>query len=394
MKQFRFVLDNSSRKYICPKCDKKTFVLYIDVETNQYLSWQYGRCDREIKCKYHHKPKQIISEKPIDTSISKISYHPFILTVESSHNFEENDFVKYLKRLFSENDVKKAISKYSIGTSKYWKGATVFWQIDNYLKVRAGKVFLYDSITGNRSKEKDGKSLITWAHRILKLKKYKLKQCLFGLHLVNKIIPWDDDFIDCDEEELNNKIIAIVESEKTAVIMSILKPELIWMATGSLKGFKHDMLLPIKSFKILAFPDKSAYSIWSKKAIELNKLGFKIIVNDYLEKLKYTEGSDLVDIFIEESKNQKGNPQDCIDVFSILENEINCEIKKKNELKYLVDTFQCNISVQRLSTKEVIEIEKLRSIKESKKSNTKKELIIKQKDNYPASSSAEKSIEV
>jgi len=45
-------------------------------------------------------------------------------------------------------------------------------------------------------------------HSILEIPKYNLKQCLFGLHLLNE----------------NLKQVAIVESEKTALIMSIEFP--------------------------------------------------------------------------------------------------------------------------------------------------------------------------
>jgi hypothetical protein len=48
-------------------------------------------------------------------------------------------------------------------------------------------------------------------------------------------------------ESTKNKI-AIVESEKTALIMSLFLPDYIWMATGSKSNLKKEMLLPtIKS---------------------------------------------------------------------------------------------------------------------------------------------------
>jgi hypothetical protein len=43
-------------------------------------------------------------------------------------------------------------------------------------------------------------------------------QCLFGLHRIT--------------EDYQKKTIAIVESEKTAIVMSILLPHYIWLATG------------------------------------------------------------------------------------------------------------------------------------------------------------------
>ena len=52
---------------------------------------------------------------------------------------------------------------------------------------------------GKRLKSKDGKPLINWVHSALEIPKFNLKQCLFGLHLLND----------------NVKQVAIVESEKT-----------------------------------------------------------------------------------------------------------------------------------------------------------------------------------
>ena len=58
------------------------------------------------------------------------------------------------------------------------------------------------------------------------------------------------------------------------------------------------MLLPIKQFKIVAFPDKGEYKDWLNKATELNGFGFKIEVNDWLENSNYENGTDLADVYI------------------------------------------------------------------------------------------------
>lgn len=65
MQNFRYQLDQSSKKSLCPDCGKKRFVRYIDTEQNdKYLPEIVGRCDRESKCQYHHTPKQFFSENP------------------------------------------------------------------------------------------------------------------------------------------------------------------------------------------------------------------------------------------------------------------------------------------------------------------------------------------
>lgn len=285
---YKYSLDRSSKKFICPSCHKKTFVKYIDNESREYLSENYGRCDRETNCRHHVLPNNttLITLKSSNEEI-KTSYHSFELLSKSLKKYDENNFVKFLENLFSVEDSLHACRKYYIGTSRYWKGATIFWQVDKSRRVHAGKILQYDAISGKRSKNQSGKSQITWVHSVLrkenKLTEFNLSQCLFGLHLVNE----------------HTKKVAIVEGEKTAVIMSIFKPEYIWLATGSKEGFKSEMLQSVKSTKIYAFPDKGEYSLWKDRGNALNNVGYKISVDNTMENLNSTIGSDLADILIE-----------------------------------------------------------------------------------------------
>ena len=56
METFKYSLEVGSKKYVCPSCNKKTFVFYVDKETGNYLTNDYGRCDREQNCNYHKAP--------------------------------------------------------------------------------------------------------------------------------------------------------------------------------------------------------------------------------------------------------------------------------------------------------------------------------------------------
>jgi len=291
MKQYKYSLDKSSKKFLCPNCNKRTFVKYVDNETNSYLNDVLGRCDRETNCSYHVRPSGTITHvKPVYLPPKQTSYHDYDLVTQSGRNYKQNNLIQFLKMLFPDEVVKKAILDYLIGTSKHWSGATIFWQMDNFEKVRHGKIMLFNSETGKRHKNNDGKAYITSVRSVLKLTDFNLNQCLFGLHLINTT---------------DKKTVALVESEKTAVIMSMFKPEYIWLATGSKTGFKEEYLKPIKDFKIIAFPDKSEYLDWLNKATELNAFGFKIIINDYLENSDFPDGTDLADVYIEERKELK-----------------------------------------------------------------------------------------
>ena len=62
-----------------------------------------------------------------------------------------------------------------------------------------------------------------------------------------------------------NKSIALVESEKSAIIASIAFPEFIWMATGGLMNLKYDLLKPLAGRRVILFPDAGCYDIWNEK---------------------------------------------------------------------------------------------------------------------------------
>jgi len=291
MNHYKYSLDRTSKKYRCPRCNQQTFVRYIENATGSYLDEGFGRCDRETKCAYHNPPK---NTKGGFFVCCKPKPKPSFLSLEIlERSFSENginNFIEFLKTLFTKEQVSEVVARYFISTSKRYEGATIFWQIDTTENVHAGKILQYTAETGKRAKTKDGKAMINWVHSINKMKEFNLEQCLFGLHLIN---------------ESNQKTIAIVESEKTAVIMSVFKPEYIWLATGSKQGFKQSMLEPIKQFKIVAFPDKSEYEDWKQRAIELNLKGYKILVSDWIEKTDLDSGSDLADVFIHQTLKSK-----------------------------------------------------------------------------------------
>ena len=284
---YKYILDSSTKKYRCKRCNKNTLVKFIDSKTGELMNENFGRCDRESKCGFFEIPKgeKLSKQEYIHKKPKPTSFHEYSLVPKSGRNFRENNFIQFVKHLFGDVATKEVIKKYLIGTSKKWNGATIFWQIDNTQKVRHGKIMLYALVSGKRKKNQLGKAYISSVRRELKLDDFNLKQCLFGLHLIN---------------ESECRSVAIVESEKTAVLMSVFKPDYVWLATGSKSGFKYEYLKPLRNYTIIGFPDKSEYSSWNDKAIELNSLGFNITVSKWLEETNYKEGADLADVLIEE----------------------------------------------------------------------------------------------
>ncbi|WP_435137256.1 DUF6371 domain-containing protein [Formosa sp. A9] len=283
---YKYTLDKSSRKFNCPSCNKKTFVRYVVVETNNYLEITLGRCDRESKCAYHKRPQHtttttpFVIKRPLPVPQVEPSCHHKAVIQYFTKDFMQNHFVLYLLKYFTPTQVRNALKKYFIGTSNKWQGATVFLQIDEQLNVCAGKIMLYDKNTGKRIKEPFPH--ITWLHKVLCIKDFVLQQCLFGLHNL------------CDYKK--GSTVCIVESEKTAVIMSIIFPDYLWLATGSKANLKALLLKPLKEYNIILYPDKSEFEAWNTKTLTLKNMGFNISCSTFLEEKAIEEGDDLVDL--------------------------------------------------------------------------------------------------
>lgn len=190
---------------------------------------------------------------------------------------KSNKFIKYLLKLFGPKITINLISKYFIGTSNHIftdkaypgyksdSGSTIFWQKDIHGKVRTGKIMLYDSDSGKRLKEPFNH--ITMVHSKLRQTGFKLKQCLYGEHLLKN----------------NSKPVALVESEKTAIIASIYFPRFTWLAVGGKENLNLKNCKVLKGRNVILFPDLNAFESWSEKAIEFSSIGY-FQVNDCLEK--------------------------------------------------------------------------------------------------------------
>ena len=170
-KSYRYTLERCTgnrKKSICPNCGHRTFVRYIDVETGKPLGEDIGRCDREINCGYHKKPRDYFSEH-IHTSqrrywFPKKEYRELsdtsIFNTIAPAKVEQtlmlgafNNFSIWLREHFGFTEAMQQMIRYRIGTSNHWPNATIFWQIDQQQKAHTGKIMLYDYHTGHRVKD-------------------------------------------------------------------------------------------------------------------------------------------------------------------------------------------------------------------------------------------------
>jgi hypothetical protein len=340
-------LDKSTRKFLCPACQKKRFVRYYDFEKKQYLSESVGRCDREVKCGYHYSVTEFFKDQHREGRGN--AFKPFLKKTEDAYktlepsciandtfrksliHYNKNNFISFLDRLYDKEQIAYLIDEFKIGTSKYWPGSTVFWQVDNKGKIRTGKIMLYDPQTGKRVKREV--ACIQWVHKILKLENYNLEQCLFGLHQLPKA---------------KTKPIAIVESEKTAVLMTGFYPAYCWMATGGLSNLSYSKIKVLAGRKIILYPDLGGWEKWQEKAAVLIQNGMDIQVSTILEEhcspKDRESGFDIADYFIKE----KLVPTKITHVQSYEDKILTQLIKQNPAVKTLVD----RLSLVKANTKQ------------------------------------------
>ncbi len=342
----RYILEpykGMNTRYRCPapNCGNgRTFSLYIDTETSEHIHPTVGRCNRESNCGYHYTPKQYFQDNNISINVSQskaykpqlnkpsqrfVSYIP-VEIFKSSLNlkaYETNNLVKFLIERFGFENTSNLVSRYFIATSKHWDGATVFWQIDTQGKVRTGKIMLYNPATSKRIKEPFNH--ITWVHSTLRQPEFELGQCLFGEHLLKD----------------KTKPVAIVESEKTAIIASLYFPKYIWIATGGKENLNERMCRILKGRHIVLYPDINGYEHWSKKAIELSHLGH-FTVSDILElkanKTEREQGWDIADYLLQYDLTEFLSSEPQVKEKEQVHISPNISIEEKNLTKILITT--------------------------------------------------------
>lgn len=305
MAEYRFSLQKYKRgsKLSCPKCgNKQCFVKYIDKQGEIIFPDHVGRCDHEQSCQYHYTPSDYFKDNP--TLIENNFSYNFEHNKPQPHSLPHTSFIEkdlmertltryttnplyiYLAGILGKNETKRIFHLYRVGTSKKWGGSTVYWQIDWQGNVRTGKIMLYDSTTGHRIKEP--RSYVSWVHTELNFADFHLRQCLFGEHLLSGNPA---------------KPIAIVESEKSALIATHYMPEFIWLATGGMHGcFKADSISVLKGRMVILCPDLGAKEIWQSKMSMFSSVCSKVIISDTLEQYATDEqrkrGLDIADFLL------------------------------------------------------------------------------------------------
>ena len=345
-KMYRYSLEKyhgTSSRYTCPACGhKKCFARYVDWDGNA-LDDTVGKCDRESKCGYHYTPKQFFAEHPeltgkdwrtdepawLEAALKRreaekakpLCFIPPEIVNRSLKPGMQSDFTAWLMTILPADAVTRLVNEYRLGVTT--KGDVIFFQIDTEGRCRTGKVMKYNRETGHRVKDAATKGRITWVHSLMKQRSdlpadWNLSQCLFGEHLLARF---------------PDKGVALVESEKTAVLCAGLLPGYVWLATGG-KGQMNERLNVLTGRAVTAFPDVDGYQTWCDKAKEFPDLNLTVskILQQNASKEDFEKQIDIADWLVKWKRHPElfarpdWNPT-CEKVLPLIDEEYRDEVK-------------------------------------------------------------------
>jgi hypothetical protein len=330
MSNHPYKFDPSSKKFICPNCNKRKFVKYIFKDTNDYLPDIFGKCDRlsceELSENNPYKSGFLKEQKVSKNRLSvlrptqeikpaKKEYIPRSVLGKSTRSYQSSGFYKNLntnvKHIFPSAKLDAVFETYHLGVVKqnYLNGALTIPFINFNQKICAIQVKEFDH-KNHTLKTNYVHSLLEWNFKKQKrvppdwLKSYsameKKVSCLFGEHLL---------------KDFKNNPVALVEAPKTAIYGALYfglpetPSDLIWLAVYNLSSLKFEKCKILEGRDVILFPDLSkeskAFDLWSNRAKDFEKrlpdTTFKVY--DYLEHVSTEEekndGHDLADYLIQ-----------------------------------------------------------------------------------------------
>ena len=211
----------------------------------------------------------------------------------------------------SEEQVRHAAARYRLGRSR--SGKTIYWMIDH-------EGFVVDGLIGSDASQPD-----CWVNSLLRRRYPALADylrpdhCLFGQHLLMSDVRWKKE----DGRGSRNATlcpptsplspqpsnISVVERMKSAVVLSELYPESLWMATGYAANLRVELLKPLQGRRVVLFPPtdstEDCYYAWMEVADQARRCyGLDISVSAVLEEQCSPEQKsrhiDLVDYLFEQ----------------------------------------------------------------------------------------------
>lgn len=228
---------------------------------------------------------------------------------------EQTNLYKFLCRLWEAAEVRRVMEAYKVGRGHFinapksrfnasddWSmnpqpcrlqnslASNSFPSIDTAGNCHAVKIAPYPSTDHHRIKDaQPDKAPFYW------IKPEQNKGAYFGTHLL-PLRP--------------TAPVAVVESEKTALIGSLFAPAYVWIATQS-KGLlspESASVEVLKGRELHLFPDADGLQAWSEIAAQLRAQGFAVIFRDEVIKLLPAESkADIADVIIWEMERRESN---------------------------------------------------------------------------------------
>lgn len=198
----------------------------------------------------------------------------------------QNTLYNFLCRTFGEAKALQAWERYRVGNS--YGGQTLFWCYDKQGRCRGGKMMSYKP-DGHRRKENPYGTISIGAD----LKRrgdipqdLNLKSSVFGEHLLS---------------QFPLALVGVVESEKSALICSLVSRDIIWLATGGWNQNLDRIIALLKGRSATFFPDADKVKEWKEKFGTVRGFTVSEFCYDYFRKNgeKWSK-ADLADIIVAE----------------------------------------------------------------------------------------------
>lgn len=240
----------------------------------------------------------------------------FNAEIESmAQEIEQTNLYKYLCRIWEAAEVRRAMAAYKVGRGHYinapqstfnasedWRmnpnpcrlqnstACSSFPSIDIAGNCHAVKIAPYPSTDHHRIKDaQPNKAPFYW------IKPEQNKGAYFGTHLL-PLYP--------------AKPVAVVESEKSAIVGSLFAPTYVWIATAGATNLQANRpeMEALAGRELHIFPDTDHAEEWRAATAQLTAAGYRAIFRDEVMKLFPAESkADIADVIIWEMERRESN---------------------------------------------------------------------------------------
>lgn len=292
---------------VCPQCGRREFKPYLDAD-GRVLDPTVGRCNREIRCAYHLRPRDFFAanpdRKPRLPDIPPRPATDFMPLSLVGRSFaispSPDNLTRYFLTLFPEERVREVFRLYNVGQTKLYPGGTMFWFIDAMMRVRTGKAMAYGP-DGHRLRDRTSAS-ISYVHGLWR-HGFRCSLCYFGEHVAANFPA---------------ATLLLVESEKTALYLACLAgidglERYVPLAVGGCSNLSYDPFRAgdddyrgrvVQNRDVILLPDADATGKWSSLVPQLERAAASVRLLD-LRHLAAGKTDDIMDIHLRRRQSRK-----------------------------------------------------------------------------------------